>query len=764
MAEEIVEEFLVESREGLDRVERDLVTLEQDPAAGEVVDRIFRDVHTIKGVCGFLAFNNLERVAHAAENVLGKIRANELVVSKQVIGALLGTVDAIRRMLELIERTESDGDEPYAELVAQLTSMIEPAPEASAPAGDQPSSVRPLGEVLVAQGVPQQAIDDAIRAQEEGDPRRIGEILVRRGSVRPKDVADALDVQDQARQDILSAKDATIRVSVDLLDKLMNLVGELVLVRNQILQTTLDTNDVVAGNNAQRLNLVTTELQEGVMKTRMQPIGTVWGKLPRVVRDLASACGKRVRLELEGRDTELDKTIIEAIKDPLTHLVRNACDHGLETPAERTSAGKPAEGVLRLRAYHEGGQVIIEVSDDGRGIDAGKVREKAFKKGFLTPGQASAMGEREALNLAFLPGLSTAEKVTNVSGRGVGMDVVKTNIEHIGGTIDLNSSVGVQTTIRVKIPLTLAIIPALVVGCKGDNYAIPQVSLVELVLLRGDERDRVEHVNGTPVYRLRGKLLPIVFLSEQLGLGEGEMAGQGDVNIVVLQADGRQFGVVVDEVRDTEEIVVKPLGKELKGLGAYAGATIMGDGAVALILDVLGLAQRARIVSEKGQGVVEDAQVSEESATVEAESLLLFDAIQGAPVAIPLARIDRLEEFASARVQTLGMRDVVQYRGMIMPIVHLGQAVYGVPLAEARQGDTWQVVVIRCGETVLGLVVDRLVDILDARFELRPVGRRHGILGTGIVQGRVVEMLDVDTILATAVPELTEGQSWSEAS
>ncbi len=780
MADEIVEEFLVESAEGLERVEQDLVELEEDTSRSEVVDRIFRDIHTIKGVSGFLGYTSLERVTHASESLLSKVRAGEVKVDERVISALLGTVDATREMLERIEQTESDGGEDYAALISQLEALQqsaipapppapalalapEPPPAPASAAGEElpeaPPSVPPLGEVLVALGVvPEDAVASALKQQREGDPRKLGEILVRDGKARPAQIEEALDAQRTSRTLGTNAKDATIRVSVDLLDRLMNLVGELVLVRNQILQHTQGADDPAAATNAQRLNHVTSELQEGVMKTRMQPIKTIWGKLPRIVRDLAGSFDKEMRLEMEGRDTELDKTIIEAIKDPLTHLVRNACDHGMEMPAERVAKGKPAEGVLRLRAYHEGGQVIIEVADDGKGIDPEKIKASAVAKGLLTAAAAERLSERDALNLIFLPGFSTAAQVTNVSGRGVGMDVVKTNIERIGGTIDLSSVLGAGTTIRVKIPLTLAIIPALVVHDRGERYAIPQVSVLELVLLEGEEMRRVEAIHGTPVYRLRGKLLPIVHLSEQLGLGPAEGPPPEALNIIVLQADGHPFGLVVEGVRDTEEIVVKPLGKELKSLSAYAGATIMGDGAVALILDVLGLAQHAGIVREDGASASnEDASEPSDRALHEQEALLLFESDGKSPLAVELARIDRLEELDAAAVEHTGGRDVVQYRDTIMPLVHLSHEVYGRPLEVARErapDERYQVVVVRRGAEVYGLVVGHLVDIVDTAVEARPVGRRPGIRGSAIVQGRVVELLDVDAVLAAALPEV----------
>ena len=405
----------------------------------------------------------------------------------------------------------------------------------------------------------------------------------------------------------------------------MNLVGELVLARNQILQFTATQTDTGFIGASQRLNLVTSELQEGVMKTRMQPIGNLWTKFPRIIRDLSAQCGREVRLEMEGKDTELDKTIIEAIKDPLTHIVRNSVDHGIESPADRIARGKSPQGHLMLRAFHEGGQINIEIADDGAGIDPDRVRQKAVSRGIMTAEQAARLNDHEAVKLVFLPGFSTAEKVSNISGRGVGMDVVRTNIERIGGTVDIQSRIGLGTTLRIKIPLTLAIIPALIVNAGRERFAIPQAALVELVRLEAAQaKERLEHVGGATFYRLRGNLLPVITLHRELRVEGG--TSDGVVSIVVLNADGRQFGLIVDAISDTEEIVVKPLGKQLKRVNVFAGATIMGDGRVALILDVVGLAQQARVItamrdrSLSGTG----GQESEHEAKRDGSALLLF--------------------------------------------------------------------------------------------------------------------------------------------
>ncbi len=742
----IVREFLVESYENLDQLDRDLVVLEQEPQNRDRLASIFRTIHTIKGTCGFFDFGRLEAVAHAGENLLSKLRNGELVLNPEITTALLSMLDAVRAMLGCIEQTGKDGDSDYPDLVATLTRLqteVPPPPESPPP----PAAPKNIGEVLIQQGKAKpEDVLDALRRQAEGDPLRVGEILVEKNVVKVQDVREAMTVLKDARPPVA---DTNIRVDVGLLDRLMTLVGELVLARNQILQYTATQKDVTFLGTTQRLNLITTELQEGVMKTRMQPIGNVWNKFPRVVRDLAVTCGKQVRLEMEGQETDLDKTIIEAIKDPLTHIVRNSVDHGIESPAVRTATGKPAEGCLRLRAFHEGGQVNIEIADDGAGIDPERVKRKALERGLITPDRAARMTDREAHQLIFLPGFSTAEKITNVSGRGVGMDVVKTNIEKIGGTIDLQSQPGHGTKLKIKIPLTLAIIPALVVTCGGDRYAIPQVSLLELVRLDGEQARRgIEKVHGAPVYRLRGRLLPLVFLDRELRVSPP--ADTDVLNIVVLQADDRQFGLVVDGICDTEEIVVKPLDQQLKNIPVFAGATIMGDGKVALILDVLGLAQSAGVVSEVRDRVLGDVTARPHETADDSQALLLLGLGSSHRLAVPLSLVARLEEIPTGEVERADGQEVVQYRGQIMPLIRLADQLGGGADAAA---DLLQVVVFTQNGRSVGLVVDRILDIVETSVRTLHPPRRAGVQGSAVIQDRVTDLLDVPGVIRAIDPE-----------
>ena len=756
--EEIVKEFLVESHENLDQLDRDLVSLEQDPTDRDVLASIFRTIHTIKGTCGFLGFGKLESVAHVGENLLSKLRDGVLLVDPPITSSLLSLTDAVREMLNSIETTGVEGNVDYSELVDVLVKLAQSAPGAAPAApetgNEDEGGPELLGDILVKSGkVSAGEVALATEAQLSGDPRRIGEILIDKGVAKPQEIKEALVQQSESRS---ALSECNVRVDVSLLDKLMNLVGELVLARNQVLQFTATQENMNFQATSQRLNLITTELQAGVMKTRMQPIGNIWSKFPRVVRDLSLACGKNVRLEMQGKETELDRTIIEAIKDPLTHIVRNSVDHGIECYEKREAAGKTPEGTLLLRAFHEGGQVIIEISDDGGGINTERVKQKAHERGLISADQIARMSEREILNLIFLPGFSTAEKISNVSGRGVGMDVVRTNIEKIGGTVDIQSQFGQGTTLRIKIPLTLAIIPALIVASGDDRYAIPQVNLVELVRLEGDQAvSGIESIHGAPVYRLRGRLLPLIYLNKALGLDQREMKGESPaINIVVVHADDRQFGLIVDDIHDTEEIVVKPLSKQLKSVSVFAGATIMGDGKVALILDVMGLAQQGHAVGE-ARGRAMKAAEHDAAADEQKQTLLLFSLGESRRLAIPLSAVARLEEFPHDIIEHSGDQEVVQYRGQIMPLLRLSKILGAAPSAE-RPDVPLQVIVYSENKRSVGLVVDHILDIVEQVLTVQRRGGGLGLTGTAVVGERVTQLLDIQAIIRESEPTFFE--------
>ena len=783
--DEIVKDFLIESNENLDRLDQELVKLESSPSSKELLASVFRTIHTIKGSCGFLGFTRLEKLAHAGESLLSRLRDGNLTLTAEVTSGLLATVDAVRQMLAAINATGHDGDQDYASLIEHLSSLQRqgqseskglegevnrtsnstqsPNPQTPPQAVDKIADPGKIGGVLLERGqVRPEDLAHALRQQEIGR-KRVGEILVEQGAVKPEDVLAAQKTIETRNPD---AAIETIRVGVNLLDRLMNLVGELVLARNQLLQFSSMRQDAGFQAVSQRMNLIATELQEEVMKTRMQPIGNVWDKFPRTVRDLALSCGRDVRLDMEGQDTELDRTIIEAIKDPLTHLVRNAIDHGIEPAEARKQAGKHPTGILKLRAFHEGGQVNIEVSDDGVGLNVERIRQKAIERALVSSQQAARMSDRDIFNMIFLPGFSTAEKITNVSGRGVGMDVVKTNVEKIGGTVDVQSTAGKGTTVKIKIPLTLAIIPALMVTAGGERFAIPQVSLLELVRMESGESGKgIEMVHGAPVYRLRGRLLPLVYLNRELQLAlvkTAKAAEESAANIVVVQADGREFGLVVDEITDTEEIVVKPLGQQLKGLTAYSGATIMGDGRVALILDILGLAQRAQVISARESDMNEKETKKEagsEGVASGHQALLVVQCGDQGRMAIPLSLVARLEEFPVTAIELAGAQEVMQYRGQIMPLIRLSRVVEGAQAAAVVAADArLQVVVYSEAGRSVGLVVDRIVDIVDEKLVVQTPARRRGLLGSSVLQKRVTDLIDVPGVVREVIPGFAESQ------
>jgi two-component system chemotaxis sensor kinase CheA len=747
--DDIVEEFLVESHENLDQLDQDLVALEQDPRSRERLSSIFRTIHTIKGTSGFLAFNRLEEVAHVGENLLSRLRDGALDLTPHRTDALLQMVDCVRARLTAIEASGGEGGVDVARTVASLSAALDDAPPAAAPPAPAPTARTaakrtrraPARKAVTPRAVTPGAVTPEALAPEAPDTP---------AAVPPAVPGPAPEVRPEpAEAGRRGVADSTIRVDVDLLDALMLLVGELVLTRNQIVQYVGRQTDQDLVRASQRLNLIASELQEGVMKTRMQPIDHIWSKLPRVVRDLGLQCGKSVRLEMEGRETELDKTLLEAVKDPLTHLVRNSVDHGVESPAERLAAGKPAEGVLTLRARHESGQVVVEVADDGAGIDPARIGAKAVERGLLTADALSRLSPADVLQLVFLPGFSTAAAVTNVSGRGVGMDVVKTNIESIGGTIEVESVAGRGTCTRLRIPLTLAIVPALTIECAGDRYAIPQISLQELVALDAEKAAAaVEEVGGASVYRLRGELLPLVRLADVLGLPSDRH--DGHVVIAVLRSEGRRFGLVVDRVINTEEIVVKALGGQMKAIGLYSGATVLGDGAVALILDVQALARRAlRPETAERQESRAARTTTTTAAAAERQRMLLAAIGGGRRVAIPLDTVTRLEQVRSETVERVGSREVVQYRGAILPIVRLDRHL-GAFGGEDRE--VLEVIVYAHHGRSVAIVVEEILDIVDGEASARSDIDDLGLLGSAVIGDRVTELLDVRAAILAADP------------
>ncbi len=686
--EEIAKEFLAESAEALDRLERDLVELEHDPTSRRRLAEIFRAVHTIKGSSGMLGYSRLESVAHAGESLLGGLRDGTLALNPSLTSGLFAMVDALRALLGAIERTGSEGIDDYSRVVCSLEELLR----------------GPAAPVATEGAVHNVAVDGLWSKHTDAG--------------------------------------GTIRVDVGLLDRLMDLAGELVLVRNRAQRLAASQADSAMLNAAQRLKRVSTDLQDAVIKARLQPIGSVWNKFPRLARDLALSCGKQVMVEMEGSETELDRALLEAIKDPLTHILRNAIAHGIETPQHRTCAGKTGAGHLRCRAFHREGRVHVEISDDGAGISLDRVRRRALEQRRITLQQAANMGERQLLDLVFAPGFSTAETVTRGSGRGVGLDVVRTNIEKIGGAVDLQSVAGEGTALHITIPLTLAILPVLIVSSGGQRFAIPQSNLIEVARLEGGlETSSIEQVCGAPVFRLRNGLLPLCFLDRELHL---ESSGADSLHIVVLQAGASQFGLVVDAVHGTEEIVVKPLGSQLRGITCFAGAAILGDGQVVLILDVAGLAEMTVVVAGPFMPPASAAAQTKETSDEAASSWLVFVGTAGSRFALPLSAVSRLEEIPAEHIERSAGQEVVQYRGEILPLLRVS-ALFHEPEPDRK---LLQVAVLRQSGVGVGLVMDRIEDIVEAVVELRRDGRSDLLEGTAVIQGRVADVLNLKNVLA----------------
>ncbi len=729
--DDLLADFLTETAESLSELDTALVRLERAPDDQATLSLIFRLVHTIKGTCGFLGLTRLEKVAHAAENVLGRFRDGALVPTPETITVVLAAIDRIKLILAGLEATEAEPAGDDSALIADLNAVM----EGRAPGGAQAAAV-----VQSAAPVPEPPQGERAAAAGAGAgtstalPERMEEA---HSSPEATTASEAVAASEPAPTAESAVAAQTIRVSVEVLEHLMTLVSELVLARNQLLQLARLQENSPFAVPLQRLSHITSDLQEGVMKTRMQPIGNAWNKLPRLVRDLARETGKKIELVMLGADTELDRQVLEFIKDPLTHMVRNSADHGLEKPEDRRAAGKPETGRITLNAYHEGGHIIIEVSDDGRGLNTRRIAEKAVALGLATEAEIAALSEQSIQQFIFRPGFSTAAQVTAVSGRGVGMDVVKTNIEKIGGTIDLRSREGLGTTITIKNPLTLAIVSALIVEAAGERFAIPQISVVELVRAGGRSETRIERIDSTPVLRLRDRLLPLVRLSALLHLDSAANVFESEAFVVVTKVGAQSFGLIVDRVFDTEEIVVKPVAPILRDITLFSGNTILGDGSVIMILDPNGI---ARAVGLAATGSAERTAVAEARGDGSMEggitSLLLFRAGGTEPKAVPLGLVARLEEIENDRIERSGDRFLVQYRGQLMPLVPLSGS-----FDNTSAGRRPVLVFSDRGRSV-GLAVDEILDVVEDRIDVQLVSDRPGIIGSAVIAGRATEVID----------------------
>jgi two-component system chemotaxis sensor kinase CheA len=731
---ELLREFLTEANESLDVVDVELVRFEQEPNNAELLGRIFRLVHTIKGTCGFLGLPRLEALTHAAETLMGKFREG-MPVTQEAVSLILGVIDRIKEILAELDRSEQEPRGSDEDLIREL--------ERRAQGGDTPPSSDVTVGSLVYQVLERPlrpgevSLDELERAfRETPGPETKREASVAEGERRTNPERR----EDERREG--SPRAQTLRVQVDTLERLMTMVSELVLTRNQLLEIMRRSESAELNAPFQRLSNITGELQEGVMKTRMQPIGNAWSKLPRIVRDLSGELGKKIEIVMRGEETELDRQLLEHIKDPLAHMVRNSADHGIEPPEERIAAGKPEFGTINLSAFHEGGLVIIEISDDGRGLDVDRIRARAVDLGLVSAAEAETLSESQIYRFILAPGFSTARTVTSVSGRGVGMDVVKNNIDQIGGTIEIKSVPGRSTTFRIKIPLTLAIVPALIVDVAGERFAIPQIAVIELVRVGGDAEHRIEQIKNASVLRLREQLFPVAPLHSLLRLSGGEE--QAERFVVMMQVGGRRFGVVVDQVLHTEEIVVKPVSELLRGIATFSGNTILGDGSVIMILDPNGLSALVggNMETNIAQEAVPERRPAEDSEA--AVPLLLFRAGSSEPKAVPISLVTRLEEIDARRIEPSNGRHVVQYRGGLMPLLPVNAAV------RVRSEGVQPLLVFIDKERSMGLVVDEIIDIVESRLDIKIGSRTPGVLGSAIVDGRATEIIDIAHYLPLA--------------
>jgi len=847
--DELVQDYLAECREHLATIETDLLAIEQGGANLDenLVNRVFRAAHSIKGGAGFFDLVKIRELAHKTENALDLVRSAQMAPTPEVVSILLMAFDKLR---ELIGNHRESNQAEIGEFVSALTALT----SASLPA-DQRNSVTERVEMQLSE--PEKHIQisafDLGQARRGGkciylieydlihDVQRLGKTpwevfkgLIQCGAIletvfdldsagtldqeptnrlmlevlyatvlEPDLIGQVVDVprdrvhliekngesralanspvskrKPRARKSkpavvpatlpsaprsapvsveppVRAAAPAqaapaetTIRLNVSLLDSLMTLAGELVLGRNQLNESLSRTDERGIRSAAQRVSLVTSELQEVVTQTRMQPVGGLLAKFPRLVRDLARDLGKEVQLKLEGNEVEIDKTILEGLSDPLTHMVRNSVDHGIEMPAHRLAAGKPTAGAIVLRASHQAGQVVIEISDDGKGLAVDKIVASSLAKGNVTREQLLAMSEREKMALIFFPGVSTAEKVSDVSGRGVGMDVVKTNLDRLGGKIEIDSAPGKGCRFRIKLPLTLAIIPSLLVSDGGERFAIPQVSVAELIRIRHEQiAERTDRVGDAVVLNLRDRMVPLVYLADALGIPRVQSEKRA-LNVVLVDTGAFEYGLVVEELHDTVEIVVKPLGRHLKGIPDYAGATILGDGRVAAILDVAGLAARAALTA----GATEAArQEAGESADGERHSLLLFQNAPGELCAVPIEQVSRVERVRAEQIEYLGGRRTMQYRGASVPVVTLHDA---AAVGELTPEQRWVVVVFESMGQPLGLLAAEPLDMVETTLAIDAVTlRQRGVAGSAVLKNRTMLLLDIFDLAAAARPE-----------
>ncbi len=769
--DDLIAEFITETSESLSMLDSELVKLEQNPNDTKILGNIFRLVHTIKGTCGFLGLPRLESVAHAGENVLGKVRDKEIVITPKTISIVLEALDRIKLIMDHLSEhaTEPEGED--SELIRRLNAFADSNGATDGTDGaDATPAVQPVAEKIPTP-VMQTIVTEEIPVVETPVATTLPVATVApvaAVTVKPAPVELPAKVKEEAIKQGLQAAaigadegsggngaGQTIRVNLSVLENLMQMVGELVLTRNQLLQLARSRNNDDFTTPLQHLSYITSELQEGVMKTRMQPISNAWAKFPRLIRDLSMELNKKIELKMLGSETELDRQLLEMIKDPLTHMVRNSCDHGLERPDERLEAGKPESGTVTLSAYHEGGHIIIEINDDGRGVNIARVKQKAVENGLATEEELVGMTDNQITQYIFKPGFSTAEMVTSISGRGVGMDVVRTNIEKIGGTVELNSVSGRGSNFHIKIPLTLAIVSVLIVETRGQPFALPQINVLELVKIDEENGPKVERINNAPVLRLRGKLLPLISLAQVLRIDEETQPSYAEAFVVVCKVGGCEFGLIVDVIHDTEEIVVKPVSRCLQHIPVYSGNTVLGDGSVIMILDPNGISKTTEIELESGASLAQQRE-AEQAAANACVNFLLFHADDKTPKAVALELVSRLEEIAVSSIEYSNGEPVVQYRGDLMCLT----SVDGQPLPTSGM---CEVIVFNYDGRTVGLVVRDIADIVPADPRVQLPSNNDMYHGSIIMKGQATDILDVGKLLAKVRRELPVSLSEQEA-
>lgn len=691
--DEIIAEFVTETQDSLNDLDNALIVLEDNPKDQALLNQIFRILHTVKGTCGFLGFMRLEKIAHITETLLDQLRNGEKTASQDDIGLILTSLDRIRM---LVDRIGADGSEPD---------------------GSDDSLIAELEQATAGQNSAPQDIDKKIITEEH---------------IKTPD--------NESHDASASSSPQYLRVNVGTLEDMLTKVSELVLTRNQIVQLTKtlpEEAESILSEPFRRLNSVVSELQDSVMKARMQPIGSAWAKFPRIIHDIAREQGKKIHLEMRGENTEVDRQVLELIKDPLMHMVRNAADHGIEKPDARLSHGKGESGHITLSAWHEGGYIIIQIRDDGKGIDPERIKETILKRALATDEQLEALSNKQILDYIFAPGFSTAETVTSVSGRGVGMDVVRNNIEKIGGTIDLDSTPGHGSRFTIRIPLTLAIISALIIGSGGRRYALPQINVQEVLRISPQSEEQVEMVSHHPVLRFREQLLPLVSMRTLLNdTTDGwEEEDFKHCYIIVVRIGSLLFGMIVDNIYDTEEIVVKPVASILKSISYFSGNTILGDGQVIMILDPSGISREAKITALQSDHVLHDPANDN---LVRHSSMLIFSAMDQTPKAVPSFLVARIEEFPRDHIEQTNGHRIIQYQGKLMDLHMIGDI-----MPDHAQIKS----LIFCDDQTdsqFGIMIDDVVDIVDAELDINPSGARPGFLGTAIISGQATEILDVN--------------------